>query len=341
MDHLVNAYCTVLQPPELQFPHSLNSRRDRSDPELAEHLNGLMGYVMKDGRKMDQTRYAVLNHVKRVKHHLSFSVNQQDLDATGAWAAQANAILFLPSGAITDPHGHTLIDPADGLASDDARMPYPADALERKLRHDQWLESKQIPFAPFLPPTPGQAELAIRDETEVAMRMMSLILVAIRAESISSKSPIPTNEMHDRFPTVFDSLTPNERSFMEDQEPDQQDVVNSVWRYEAADTLRWALGRSDSLPFASQICDVPATAADLINNGPETIFESASLRPAADLLDQLDLHLRLHWATRQAGIDQVEPPAGLQASVLQERRHALNWLVRIDNADWDDVDTPT
>ena len=35
---LLNAYCTHRAPPPLAFRHRLNSRRDRSDPELASHL---------------------------------------------------------------------------------------------------------------------------------------------------------------------------------------------------------------------------------------------------------------------------------------------------------------
>jgi hypothetical protein len=32
---------------------------------------------------------------------------------------------------------------------------------------------------------------------------------------------------------------------------------------------------------------------------------------------------------------------GLDPGVIQERHHALNWLVRFEDAEWDDVDTPT
>lgn len=341
MTVLINAYCTVVQLPEPRFPHHLNARRDRSDPELLEHLGGLMGYVMKDGREMDQTRYAVLGHVRRVVHHLSFETDEQHLDAMSAWAVEANAILFLPSGAVADPFGRTLVDPADGSAGADAAMPYPGDAIERKARSDQWLQGHQIPVAAFLPPTLGAAETSLRPPQEVARRMMSLTLVAIRAESVNNGEPIPVEEMRDRFPAVFDSLTPAERSFIENQRPDQQDLIDHAWKYEAADTLRWALGRSEELAPATGICDVPATAGDLVHNGPDAILEAVSLRPVEQILDQADLHLRLHWAIRQAGVDGVEPPAGLLPGVVQERRHALNWLMRFEGADWDDVTTPT
>ncbi len=64
-------------------------------------------------------------------------------------------------------------------------------------------------------------------------------------------------------------------------------------------------------------------------------------RPAAEILDALDLHFRLHWAARQASVEQKSPPTDLEPGVVVERRHALNWLVCFQDADWDGVDTPT
>ena len=99
--------------------------------------------------------------------------------------------------------------------------------------------------------------------------------------------------------------------------------------------------RSSDLVFPDRICNVPETAADIVRDGPDAIIADADLRPIDAIVDQVDLHLRLHWAAREAGRQHQEPPRGLLDSVLQERRHALNWLVRFEDADWDDVTTPT
>lgn len=339
---LVNAHCTVLQPPPLDFAHRPIGHRDASNPALGEHLSGLMGYVMKDGREMSTMRYAVLQHVQRVQHQYSFEIEEAELAAMGIWAMQANAILYFPNGNLVDPNGATLVDATDGSASDTAEVPYPADARSRKIHHEAWLEREQIPFAATLPPVIGEAEVLLREPDTVALRMMALTLVAIRAESLTAGEPIAPSEMQERYPSVFEALTPNERAFMgSDPAPDEQTVVDYGWRYEAADTLRWAMGRYESQSFPSEICDVPATAGDLVQTGPEAILASAALRPTSQILDHVDLQLRLHWASTDARIHQRPAPRGIQSSVLQERRHALNWLLRFENAEWDDVTTPT
>jgi hypothetical protein len=66
-----------------------------------------------------------------------------------------------------------------------------------------------------------------------------------------------------------------------------------------------------------------------------------ALRPAVEILDALDLHYRLHWLVRQARLDGKPLPAGVDAGVVSERHHALNWLTRFEEAGWDETDTPT
>ena len=65
------------------------------------------------------------------------------------------------------------------------------------------------------------------------------------------------------------------------------------------------------------------------------------LRPLPELLDALDSVYRRHWLVRQARLDDQPAPIGLHPSVVYERHYALNWLLRFDEQDWDEVGTPT
>ncbi len=106
--------------------------------------------------------------------------------------------------------------------------------------------------------------------------------------------------------------------------------------------LEWALGLVDALPFPDAICDVPLTSRTLLQAGDlQGALHAARMRPDSEILDALDQHYRLHWIVRQAQVQQQPAPAGLNADVLMERHHALNWLVLFEGNDWDDVDTPT
>ncbi|KAI5931817.1 Methionine--tRNA ligase, mitochondrial [Manis javanica] len=100
-------------------------------------------------------------------------------------------------------------------------------------------------------------------------------------------------------------------------------------------------GRCAAFPDA--ICDA-AYLAHPAAGGRDlqgALLHAARMRPDSEILDALDQHYRLHWIVRQAQVQQQPAPAGLNADVLMERHHALNWLVLFEGNDWDDVDTPT
>lgn len=326
----------------MTFPHELLGRRDSSDPELVEHLRGFIGYVLaKSSQEMTTTKYHLLKHIERVRTHISVNVEDSALDAFAGWAWAANAILFLPNGTICDPSGNTLFFPSGKAPDEAARIPFPDDAIHRKQRNDAKLAKLRIRVPETLPPVIGEFEADMRDASEVALRAFALITVAIRAESLATGNPMPVARLKEICPVAFTGLSPAESDFLANDHPPEQDIINFAWRYEALLVLQWALGWVDDLPFPSSICDVPATSRTMVERNEGGRLPPVTLRPAAELLEALDFHYRLHWAVRQAGLDEREAPGGLDPGVVMERHHALNWLTQFDPSDWDDVDTPT
>ena len=333
---LFNAYCTRLTIAQPAFAHTLHGRRDLSDPQLLEHLNGFCGYVLGRGDgAMSRDKYHVILHLQRVQQHLSISVGAADMDALHAWAAHANAILFTPDGHVIDPQGRILVNAADGKADADARLPYPDQALERKARTEALLAARAIEVPATLPPLVCESELALRSRDEVVERARALLLVALRAESVASGEPMPVATLLSKMPLADDALAPKEQAFLEQDAPSQQDCAQFIWRYESLYLLEWALGLVDVLPYPEAPVDAASTVATLIEmRGPQ-------LRSPAEILDALDLHYRLHWQIRQSRLKKLGEAAGVDADVVMERHHTLNWLVRFQHASWDDVDTPT
>lgn len=71
------------------------------------------------------------------------------------------------------------------------------------------------------------------------------------------------------------------------------------------------------------------------------MIQQATLRPANEILDEVDTYFRLHWFARHAEHGDESISTDIDIGVIQERRLALNWLTSFENADWDDVDCPT
>jgi hypothetical protein len=340
-DLLVNAYCTLATVPEPPFAHRLHGRRDDTDPEMRRQLGDFLRYLQSLGDgKMSTTRYHAMRHVQRTRHQFSFDASRQDAAALAEWALQANALLLLPDGQLRDPRLKVLVSSADGAAEPDAVVPFPAEAWQRKAATEATLSARGLQPAATLPPVVAEPELRLRPTAEVGSRAVALLAVALRAESLAAGKPLPVAELEQKLPGVRQALSPLEAAFLDTEQPPTAELTGFSWRYESLLTLEWALGLVD-LPWPDGPCDAAATSRTLLERAEEVVGAKARLRPAAEILDALDLHYRLHWLVRQARIDGTPLPAGLDAGVVSERHHALNWLSCFEDSDWDQTDTPT
>lgn len=135
-------------------------------------------------------------------------------------------------------------------------------------------------------------------------------------------------------------LTPQEVKIL-NNEGDEQDVINMIWKYEAYWSLLWALGLVEQLDFPNDTvdCDYAISVVSQCDNF-DAFMQSVTLRDLETVLDEADLIYRYHWACVDARINQREIPSGMIESVVSERRAGLDWLIHSD-ADWDNPERST
>lgn len=344
MPFLINVYCTVKELPELKFPHTLNGHRDLSDPELEDHLNGFIAFVLNrcgEEGQMTHSKYYVYRHIQRTRHHLSIDVKEKDFPGFVHWGWQANAICFQQDGTVTDPSCFILVGPDRNEPEEDAQLPFPPDAIARKLVTDEFLENRNLLVPASLPPVAAETEVEIRPAQEVARRALALYQVCVRAESLAEKDEIPFRDLKKKSPLGCALLSPLELDFMRSATPEQRDIVTFTWRYEALYVLHWALGLVDDLPFPSTICNLPLMAKRMAAIDEQAFIDNAELRSVKEILDALDLHYRLNWLVHDTGKQSKKSVEDLVSGVVHERHYALNWLTCFENSDWDNVDTPS
>jgi len=338
MSLLINAYCTVREVPELTFPHRLLGQRRAPNPDLAEHLNGFIGYVLKHKQQqMTQCIYYTIKHIQRVRNHLSLEIEDSSLDAFAQWAWDANAICFLPDGTICNPSGQIIL-PQAPEPENQILPPHPKTAQARKARVEAGLGLIGIRTPASLPPVTDESELELRPADECAKRALGLFICALRAESLASQTPISVPDILSKFDRGLEFLTKQEKAFLEAQSPSEQAIITSTWRYECIYVLLWCLGHLKELPPPTEICDVPWVARTLFTT--EAFLSDPRYRSATEILDALDHHYRLQWLSHQVRHDGTTLPGGLQSGVINERLYALNWITRFYDADWDEIDTP-
>jgi Domain of unknown function (DUF4272) len=226
---------------------------------------------------------------------------------------------------------------------------------ERALRSFAELRKQSVPV--FTGPlfVDDENAVQIQPPVEVARRTMILWAVALRAEGVPKAETLEIIEQQN----LWNSVSPSERAFLENENPSPEECQSLVWRYESIWVLMWALGHIEHLDWPSGMCDVVKLAGLLSPNEDETEFiSSARLRPAAEILDAQDLIMRIHWAIRDAYLNQGGMlPVGLdwsqdddwvpvslsaEVGVVEQRHYTLNWLVNfLKPENWDEVDAPT
>ena len=136
------------------------------------------------------------------------------------------------------------------------------------------------------------------------------------------------------------SLTPMERGFLaSDPMPHRQRVAMS-WRCEAMIPLMWATGLFASMPEPKDTFDFEYLTEFWLGI-PAGYWKDVGVRPESEIVAATDHILQLHWALRDAELHHRPPPQGIDHGVVMERHHALNWLCRYGDYEWDDVATDT
>lgn len=211
------------------------------------------------------------------------------------------------------------------------------EAAARKEQSIQRLRTEGVPVIDHLPMIESEAQSTRRTTLDVAERAICLMIVAVKGEGLD-------NEIVQRLVKDFQvesALTPQEKAFIANPEPNMQLRTQFSWKYEAYWVLLWSLGLVDELSKPDQICDVSKAVGILKELGRDGLLAKSELRPQSEILDQADLIYRYHWATTDARINGKPMPAGLDNGVVFERHHALNWLIGYMDQLWDDITTDT
>lgn len=209
------------------------------------------------------------------------------------------------------------------------------DGLARKQRSEAILAAEGVPMLTSLPLFGIVTDARLRSREETANRVIALLVAAVYGESVERDL---LKQLTKQWKPDF---TPKERKFTSNKRPTEHERLQFTWRYEGIWVLLWSLGFVEDVGRPDRIVDVPALAGLMRDLGPKDFRAKAKLRDIGQILDLLDLTFRYDWACVDARINNREAPAGLDAGVVMERHYALNWLTCFDDADWDDVSTPT
>lgn len=143
---------------------------------------------------------------------------------------------------------------------------------------------------------------------------------------------------------IWDELSPSELAYVTSSSPTEKQRIDASWKSEALMVLVWALGKIDTLPAPSEQCNTELFQNLLPPYAPISVAEfisSAERRSNQALLDKADELMDLHWEARDAKYHGRPIPPHLNIEIIQERHHAINWVIGYGGLPWDEVTTDT
>ncbi|EEK62655.1 hypothetical protein bcere0005_16870 [Bacillus cereus 172560W] len=270
---------------------------------------------------------------------------------------EVNGIGFIPDRTLIGKDGKVIVFP-DGSSGPSEFTPQACtnkirgqnststDGEKRKQKSISYLQDKGIPYIEGLPQLPPLTSIQLRSREEITKRAVALLIVIQYACDVAQEGDLKTSkefvmELLNQF-DVVESLTMQERNFLNSEEPDEKEAIQIAWQYEAQWVLLWSIGLVNTLKFPREICDCHY-AIKLVSDCSSfnEFYQKTKLRNAEEILDEADLIYRLHWACVHDRINAREATAGMHESIVIERRRGLFWLINYKNEDWDCISMDT
>lgn len=180
---------------------------------------------------------------------------------------------------------------------------------------------------------------ALRSGPEAAERLLLAAAVSAVAADVDRDEVVAWL----RKEGLWAKASPMEKAFLSTARPSEKSKIHFSWQMESVYVLGWALNLVPAMtPPATQ-----ASIGDILERVPgpgdrvANFVASSKLRAAAEIHAAAEAALNAHAYCRQARSGGKPEPHGYDIEVAQERHRALNWLIRYENADWDDVATDT
>ena len=224
-----------------------------------------------------------------------------------------------------------------GIARTRLDSPNPTAAqLARRAKNNKTIKGMGLPVLEDLPVVEDEKTANLRSPEEIAKRCLASTICAIKGET---KDQILVDSLIKDY-SAATHFSREEKQFIANLKPPQQDLIDFAWRYECVHVFLWAMGAREALSGPNEICPVSEDMKLIKRAGPAKFVADSKRRAPQEILDMADFYYRLHWAAIDLRLKGKKSDL-LDEGVIRERHRALNWLIGYLNQEWDDVTTDT
>lgn len=263
----------------------------------------------------------------------------------------ATAVLNADGQLIMSDEGQTQLDyyfPFSYVENPAFLAECTTNQMQRRNENMKYLFDRQI-YVMELPINDDDEVVRIRSKEEIVKRMLGVMMISLYSECLLNPAENMTVSEAREFihramkrhgiSDLAEIMSPDELAYFNDDDSDEKTRIRYSWQYENLYALEWALGL-DEWTDVMDICDVPKSVR-VVKGTCQEICDAVQVRSKKEILDKADLVYRMDWACVDARIHGMQAPGNMNPGVVNARHKTLNWLICLENADWDNVDTST
>ncbi len=209
---------------------------------------------------------------------------------------------------------------------------------ESKNETMQLLASINIPFYSRVPLIEEGQESKIRSSVEIAKRILVLSYLCYLSEVWEDRDEVVEFLKKE---DLWASVSSNEQKLFLKEKLTEKERINISWRPEGIWLLLFVIHKIDQLALPQQEIKMDAIFDQIPDfmAATKSFINAATLRPTGQILDAFDLIYRIHWAVRDAQLNN-SAPLNVHPGIVFERHYAINWVLN-PTLNWDDVTTDT
>lgn len=213
----------------------------------------------------------------------------------------------------------------------------PKNVLDRKSKSLIELEKIGFKFHSDLPIIQLDEKTALKSAQDISNRAYILYVL-----SLVANNEVEADEAAVYFEaySIFFHLTPKEISFLKNPTLELKNAY--TWRVECIYIFLWALGKVDQVVAPNSLCDQNVIKdvffyEGLLMSPNRFVSKSKTMRSKEEILDMIDLYLRINWKCIETKLD-GQVLKLVNQKVVFERLYALQWITN-HHMIWDDMPT--
>ena len=140
---------------------------------------------------------------------------------------------------------------------------------------------------------------------------------------------------------LWNSVSPLEKQFLLKENYLQEELDEVSWKRESLFMLLWTLREVKEINEPNDEGDISIEILQKLSSDPLLWVKQVAIRSTDEISKAEEDIYNIHWAVRNATINNQKIPNNYNINVVFNRHYAINWVEKYNDAEWDNITVDT